>query len=238
MIDALADAANRNRGATRMSPVQRVPLRAPADSVRIGIVIYDGVEPIDIGGTAGAISMAARVLPGISCVLIAERPGPVRLAGGITVLANAGFAAPPPCETYIVCGGPGWREQVTNTAMLSFLRSKARGELASVCTGALILAAAGTLDGVRATTRRSAVGAEAMSPLAQMTNFAATASPQTALVVDDQGVITSGGVSLAIDGTLYILGRIYGEPAREEVAKLIEYDRAFEANRRALGIVT
>ena len=50
------------------------------------------------------------------------------------------------------------------------------------------------------------------------------------------GVVTSGGVSLAIDGTLYLIGRIYGEDARDEVAKVIEYDRAFEANRRALGI--
>ena len=50
------------------------------------------------------------------------------------------------------------------------------------------------------------------------------------------GVVTSGGVSLAIDGTLYLIGRIYGEEARDEVARVIEYDRAFEANRRALGI--
>ena len=54
--------------------------------------------------------------------------------------------------------------------------------------------------------------------------------------MEDQGVVTSGGVSLAIDGTLYLIGQIYGEDARDEVAKVIEYDRAFEANRRALGI--
>jgi transcriptional regulator GlxA family with amidase domain len=62
--------------------------------------------------------------------------------------------------------------------------------------------------------------------------------PQASLVVEDQGVVTSGGVSLAIDGTLYLIGRIYGEDARDEVAKVIEYDRAFEANRRALGILS
>ena len=56
-------------------------------------------------------------------------------------------------------------------------------------------------------------------------------------MVEDQGVVTSGGVSLAIDGTLYLIGRIYGTEARDEVAKVIEYDRAFEANRRALGIL-
>jgi transcriptional regulator GlxA family with amidase domain len=60
-------------------------------------------------------------------------------------------------------------------------------------------------------------------------------APREALIVD-AGVVTGGGVSLAIDTTLYLIGRIYGEDARDEVARLIEYDRAFAANRAALGI--
>ena len=121
--------------------------------------------------------------------------------------------------------------------MLDFLKARRRGEIASVCTGALILAAAGTLDGLRATTRRWAVGAETDSPLSLIATYAKNTTPEARLVVEDQGVVTSGGVSLAIDGTLYLIGRIYGEAARDEVAKVIEYDRAFEANRRALGIL-
>ena len=211
-------------------------MKAPSWAARIGIVIYDGVEPIDVGGTAGVVSMARRVLPAISCHMIAERAGPVRLEGGVTVIADADFNTAPPCDVFIVCGGPGWRDQVRNPAMLDFLRSRRRDELASVCTGALILAAAGTLDGLRATTRRAAIGAETDSPLALIATYAKGALPQASLVVDDQGVVTSGGVSLAIDGTLYLIGRIYGAEARDAVAKVIEYDRAFEANRRALGI--
>ncbi len=206
-------------------------------AAQLGIVIYEGVEPIDVGGTAGVVSMARRVLPEISCAMIAEHAGPVRLAGGVTVMADFGFADAPPCDVYVVCGGPGWREQVRNDAMLRFLRSRRREEVASVCTGALILGAAGTLDGLRATTRRTAVGAETESPLSLIASYAKGAQPQAALVVEDRGVVTSGGVSLAIDGTLYLIGRIYGEDARDEVAKVIEYDRAFEANRKALGIV-
>ena len=211
-------------------------MKKRSDVARFGIVVYDGVEPIDLGGTAGVISMATRVLPGVSSMLIAERAGPVRLAGGVTVLADAGFAAAPDCDVFVVCGGPGWREQVENAAILGFLRTRRRDQLASVCTGALILAASGMLDGVRATTRRRAVGSETVAPLQHMASLASTALPEAALVVEDQGVVTSGGVSLAIDGTLYLLGRLYGEQARDEVATLIEYDRAFEANRRALGI--
>lgn len=212
-------------------------MKQASDGARIGIVLYDGVEPIDLGGTAGVVSMASRLLPNLSCVLIAERAGPVRLAGGVTVMADADFATAPACDVHVVCGGPGWRAEAANPAMLGFLRGKRREELASVCTGALILAAAGTLDGLRATTRRAAAGAETTSPLAEMTRLAPTARPETALLVEDRGVLTSGGVSLAIDGTLYLIGRLYGEEARDAVARLIEYDRAFAANEAALGIV-
>ena len=212
-------------------------MKSRSEAARIGIVIYDGVEPIDVGGTAGVISMARRILPEITCVMIAERTGSIRLAGGVTVMADADFHDAPPCDVFIVCGGPGWREQVRNPAMLDFLKKRRREEIASVCTDALILAAAGTLDGLRATTRRSAVGAETDSPLSLIPAYAKGAMPQASLIVEDQGVVTSGGVSLAIDGTLYLIGRIYGEDARNDVAKVIEYDRAFEANRRALGIL-
>ena len=202
-----------------------------------GIVVYDGVEPIDIGGTVGVISMARRVLPAIECVTIAETAGPVVLAGGLTVIAQAGFADAPACDIVIVCGGPGWRRETTNPAMLDFLRHPPAPEVTSVCTGAMILGAAGVLDGRMATTRRSAVGSEAQSPLAELGALAPAARGQAAAVVEDGAVVTGGGVSLAIDTTLYLIGRIYGEDARADVARVIEYDRAYEANRAALGHV-
>ncbi len=208
---------------------------ARIDPVRIGIVLYDGVEPIDLGGTVGVISMASRLLPGLSAVTIAEHAGPVHCAGGLTVLAAHGFTDAPACEAVLVTGGAGWAVQSCNPAMLAFLRGLDPARLASVCTGALILGAAGLLDGHKATTRRTAIGAERQAPLALLA--AQGAEPRVAQIVDAGGPVTGGGVSLAHDLTLHLIGRLYGEAARDEVARLIEYDRAFAANRAALGIV-
>ena len=202
---------------------------------RIGIVLYDGVEPIDLGGTVGVISMASRLLPGLSAVTIAARAGPVRCAGGLMVLAAHGFADAPACDAVVVTGGPGWLAQSRNAAMLAFLRGLDAERLASVCTGALILGAAGLLDGRKATTRRTAIGAEAQAPLALLARMGAEAI--VAQIVDAGGPVTGGGVSLAHDLTLHLIGRLYGAAARDEVARLIEYDRAFAANKTALGIV-
>jgi transcriptional regulator GlxA family with amidase domain len=161
-----------------------------------GIVVYDGVEPIDIGGTVGVISMARRVLPAIESVTIAEQPGPVVLAGELTMLAQAGFADAPRCDLVMVCGGPGWRREATNPVMLDFLRHPPAPQVTSVCTGAMILGAAGLLDGRMATTRRSAVGSEALSPLAELASLAPAARGQAAAIVEDGAVVTGGGVSL------------------------------------------
>ncbi len=211
-------------------------MRDRTAAARIGVVIYGGVEPIDIGGTVGVVSMASRVLPGLAAVTVAASAGPVRLAGGLTVLASHGFADAPACDVLVVCGGPGWRGQVGDGAMLEFLRRQPPARVASVCTGALILAAAGLLDGLPATTRRRAAGGEEHAPLQLLAGLGVGVRPHEALVVD-AGVVTGGGVSLAIDATLYLIGRLYGESARDEVARVIEYDRAWSANRQALGIL-
>jgi len=135
----------------------------------------------------------------------------------------------------IVCGGPGWPEAASDARLLAFLRGLEPGGVASVCTGALILAAAGVLDGRIATTRRHAVGQEPEVPLDRLARDG-TIRPVVASVVDDE-VVTGGGVSLATDVTLYLLGRIYGQEAAAEVATVIEYDRAYAANQDALGVV-
>src|SRR4029453_15527183 len=135
--------------------------------MRFGIVVYEDVEPIDVGATFGVLSMARRIEPAIEMFLVAARAGTVRLAGGLEVVAHHGFADCPAADAFIVTGGPGWKREAANPAMLHFLRDLPRttGVVASVCTGAMILAAAGLLDGHHATTKREGTGGE-VPPLA------------------------------------------------------------------------
>jgi transcriptional regulator GlxA family with amidase domain len=196
-----------------------------------GIVLYPSVEPIDLGATYGVLSMARRVLPGVRAVTLAAEPGEVALAGGVRVSVDHALDAAPFLDVAIVTGGAGWPQASADPAMLGFLRRRPAAIMASVCTGALILAAAGLLDGRPATTRRMALGAEAQSPLSRLAHGCEAA------VVDCGAVVTGGGVTLSTDTTLHLLARLYGMAAAEEVARAIEYDRAWAANRAALGVV-
>jgi transcriptional regulator GlxA family with amidase domain len=208
-------------------------MKKRSEAARLGVLIYDGVEPIDLGGTVGVVSMARRVLPRVEAAVIARRPGPVRLADGLTVIAEHGIDAAPDCDVVIVCGGPGWPQAAEDAALRTYLKGLVPKRVASVCTGALILSAAGVLDGRTATTRRHAAGQEPESPLYLLSRNRAVLPAEAAIV--DSGVVTGGGVSLAIDATLFLLGRLYGKAAAREIAELIEYDRAYAANRAALG---
>ena len=108
-----------------------------------GIFIYDGVEPIDLA-TYGVLSMARRIAPEIEICTIAPRAGCVTLANGLKVIADFSIDDAPSCELVIVTGGPGWTVQAETPATLEYVRQvRSSGRIASVCTGAMILAASG-----------------------------------------------------------------------------------------------
>ncbi len=197
--------------------------------MRFGIFIYPGVEPIDLA-TFGVLSMARRVAPEIEIVTIAPQAGAVVLSNGLRVIADHGIDNAPPCAVVIVTGGPGWTEQVSAEPTLRYLRqAAARGVIASVCTGAMILAASGILDGLPATTKRNVVGSEE-PPLDVLRRDYPGVMAQEASLVDAGPVVTGGGVSLCIDATLHILERTLGPAVASETARIIEYDRARAAN--------
>lgn len=197
--------------------------------MKAAILVYPGTEPIDLA-TYGVLSMARRVDPGVSMFLVAERAGPVALANGLTVLADCGYADAPAADVLIVTGGPGWQREAQSPATLEFLRRYSRGiSVAGVCTGGMILAASGLLDGRAATTKREVCGTEA-SPLAQMRSLYPAIRVLDARLVDCGPVLTGGGVTLCIDMTLYLLERFAGEAVARETARIMEYSAALAAN--------
>jgi transcriptional regulator GlxA family with amidase domain len=199
--------------------------------VQFGIFIYDGVEPIDLA-TFGVLSMARRIAPEISICTIAPRAGPVALANGLKVTADFGIDNVPPCDLVIVTGGPGWTAQAQAPATLDYIRRvHASRRIASVCTGGMILAASGILDNGPATTKREVVPPET-SPLEVMRASYPQIDVQEAMLVGrGDGLVTGGGVTLCIDTTLYLLADMLGREVADETARILEYQRAWLANR-------
>jgi transcriptional regulator GlxA family with amidase domain len=199
--------------------------------VQFGIFLYHGVEPIDLA-TFGVLSMARRIAPQIEICTIAPRAGTITLANGLKLTADYGIDNAPSCDLVIVTGGPGWTVQATAPATLEYIRRVHAGSrIASVCTGGMILAASGILNDGPATTKREVVPPE-ISPLEVMrATYPQIDVRETMLVDRGGGLVTGGGVSLCIDTTLYLLASMLGQHVADETARIMEYQRAWRANR-------
>ncbi|OZI26358.1 hypothetical protein CAL26_03230 [Bordetella genomosp. 9] len=205
--------------------------------MELSFLLYPGVEPIDLAAI-GVISMARRVIPEVSYQTVSIGSGPVVLANGLAVCPDRSVADVRQLDVLLVPGGPGWRDAAADAGLLSFIRRfHGRCTLASACTGAMILAAAGVLDGRRATTKVQVVPPEQV-PLQELASTHPAIMAEHALLVDDGDVITGGGVTLCIDLVLYLLARRYGESAADDVARIMEYGAAHAANRCRLPVVS
>jgi transcriptional regulator GlxA family with amidase domain len=201
--------------------------------MQFGVFIYDGVEPVDLA-TFGVLSMARRVAPQIGITTIAPAAGPVTLSNGLQVLAAHGIDSPPAVDALIVTGGPGWQAQAAHAPTLAYLREAARhAVVASVCTGGMILAASGLLDGRKATTKREVVAGQEVPPIALMRERHPLVDVVEARLVDSGRIVTGGGVTLCIDATLHLLERLLGRHVADETARILEYRHARAANRAA-----
>ena len=205
--------------------------------MRFGILIYEGVEPVDLA-TFGVLSMARRVAPEISIFTVAPAKGPVAFSNGLVVLADHGFEDCPPADVLIVTGGPGWMAQSTNAAMLDFLRRyKPKRVTAGVCTGGMIMAAAGLLDGRTATTKQEVIGSEVPPVRLLRERHPNVSVTEDASIVDCGPIVTGGGVTLGIDATLHLLAKLLGQRVADETARIMEYSRAWRANREAMPVL-
>lgn len=168
--------------------------------------------------------------------MVAEKAGPIVSAQGPQAVAEFGFDDCPRLDVIMVPGGRGTPREVENTALIAWLRARAaQAELVtSVCTGAGLLARAGLLDGLRATTnKRSFAWVESQGPKVNWI--------KQARWVEDGKFATSAGVSAGIDMALAIIARLVSVEIAEQAAIAMEYewhrDAAWDPFAKVHGLV-
>lgn len=181
--------------------------------VHVGIVLFDGVQIIDFAGPYEVFGNA-----GFGVTTVSHDGKPVTTAMGLKVTPDAAFAAAPAFDVLLVPGGDV-QDAERDPEVLAFLRKQAQGsrQVLSVCTGSFILAGAGLLDGLKATT---------FTPRIEQL---AKRYPKVDVVrdvrwVDNGRIVTSAGLSSGLDAALHVVDRLRGTEQARTVALRLEYD--------------
>jgi transcriptional regulator GlxA family with amidase domain len=189
--------------------------------LRIGVAVFDGAEELDWAGPWEVLSAWASGWPddGVEIFTVADTDEPVRCAKGLRVLADHTWATAPPLDVLVFPGGRGTRTQLGDEAVRARMRQLAeRGTLmTSVCTGSLVYADAGLLDGRPATTHWGSLDA-----LARLGSEIEVRPDDRFVDVGD--VITAAGVSAGIDMALHLVARLHSPERAREVRRYIQYD--------------
>ena len=179
--------------------------------IRIGLLLCPDLTQLDLTGPHEVF----RAAPGTATLLLAKTLDPVCIAGGLRILPDTTLAGCPQLDVVCVPGGPGVNAAMEDASLLDFLRAQAAGAryVTSVCTGALVLGAAGLLRGRRATTHWAVHDLLA----------AFGAVPTEGRVVRDGNLFTGGGVTAGIDFALTVVAELFGARVAQAVQLQIEY---------------
>ena len=189
--------------------------------MNIAIVLFPNAEELDWAGPWEVLAAWARMWPedGVSVYTVADTSDPITCAKGLRVLAEHTWDSAPKPDVVLWPGGLCAREQLGVEAVRERVRSlRGTGALmTSVCTGALVYADAGLLDGRRATTYWNAL--ERLAELGTDVEVDGDAR-----FVDDGDIVTAAGVSAGIDMALHLVARLHSEERAREVRRYIQYD--------------
>ena len=189
-------------------------------TLRIGILIFDGAEELDFVGPYEVFTMAAALEEGSTEVLlIAERDAPVACAKGMRVLPHATTATCGKLDVILVPGGQGTRREVDNAPLLAWIAEQAKTATwtTSVCTGAMLLTAAGPARGKRVTTHWAFI--ETLRARGEASEVL-----EHYRYVQDGNIVTSAGVSAGIDMALWLVGQLHDIPFARHVQRRMEYE--------------
>lgn len=194
---------------------------SPTGGPAIAVVLFDGVEELDWVGPYEVLATWSRGWPddGASVCTVADHDGVLQCANGARVLADHTWADVPAFDVVVWPGGRGTRAQLVDDAVRERVRrTAAAGTLmTSVCTGALVYADAGILDGRPATTHWASL--DDLVALGQGIEV----RPHDRFV-DDGDVVTAAGVSAGIDMALHLVARLHSPERSAEVARYLQYD--------------
>jgi len=186
-----------------------------------GLLIFDGAEELDFAGPWEVFTASSMVRENAdAAVLIAERADPVRCAKGMRVVPDHTLESHPPLDVLLIPGGQGTRREVSNPAVIDWIRSVSEETAwtTSVCTGALLLHEAGPARG-----RRVATHFAFEDTLAARGDVTVV---RDARYVVDGKLVTSQGVSAGIDMALWLIGRLHGREHARTVRRYIQYEPA------------
>jgi cyclohexyl-isocyanide hydratase len=179
---------------------------------KVGMLVFPDMTQLDLTGPFEVFSR----LPELEVNIVAETSFPVRSDHGFLFTPDCSFEASPQFDILFVPGGQGVFEAMQNKKLLRFLQNQAEGAqyITSVCTGSLVLAASGILDGYQATTHWLSL------PLLRLFDVDVVQER----VVVDRNRITGAGVTAGIDFGLYVAAKLFGEDLAKEIQLMMEYD--------------
>ena len=181
---------------------------------RIGMLVFPKITALDILGPFEVLARAADC----SAQLVWKDLSPVRGDTGLQLQPDVDFAHAPQFDVIVVPGGPGQTDLMEDEQVLAFLRTQAAGAslVTSVCTGSLLLAAAGLLDGYKATCHWLSID--------QLAQFGVEVVDER--VVVDRDRITGAGVTSGLDFAFTVLAVLSGAEAAQALQLMLEYDPA------------
>lgn len=182
--------------------------------LQIGVLVFEGMTSLD---ALGPFEVLART-PDSTCHLVGQDCRPVRGDTGLIVTPTVSFADAPQFDVLVVPGGPGQNELMADEELMGFLRRQAASAqwVTSVCTGSLLLAAAGLLTGYKATCHWMSLEFLRMFPVEVV--------PER--VVIDRNRVTGGGVTSGLDFAFVLLDLLRGEDLAKRMQLMLEYDPA------------
>ncbi|MFC5406073.1 DJ-1/PfpI family protein [Cohnella soli] len=198
---------------------------------KVGILLFDDVEVLDFAGPFEVFSVTVlnRGQPDLfqpfEVQTISETGGLVVACNGLKVQPDYSFHSAPAFDLLVIPGGLGTRREIHNEHLIDWIRQRFEDVqlqwMTSVCTGALLLAKAGLLNGKRATTHWASL------------EWLRTDFPETTVVdgvkyVDEDRIVTSAGISAGIHMAFHMVERLLGTEVAEETARVMEYDIRFD----------